>query len=344
MIQLKEWGAFVSEDKLWDLFAQMSEALHSLHSKNIIHRDLKPENVFLTKKMQVKLGDLGMARIEASSTGQQTKIGGTTEYQPPELLSEDEEEDSDDIQLNQRIQTKEADMFSLGVIFYEVIALKHPFAGKNGSVLKSKIIKCKPDPLPIHISEPLKEVVMSLLNKPYIELFFYLTYPSSYEIKLELYNKHPYPSLIRLLDHQDIEIVAYSILSILNILISGLCTTSSTSPHPHFQTMIECNGINQIYNMYKRSEINKYSKDLAAQCIGKLFMNKEIPDQEMKIEIISHLKQLLNNPEFEIRESARLTLILLSFNTSNKAEIEKDGFRIPEEEQEQLQVQDEEDN
>ncbi|KAA6365074.1 MAG: putative NEK protein kinase [Streblomastix strix] len=103
MIQLKEWGAFVSEDKLWDLFAQMSEALHSLHSKNIIHRDLKPENVFLTKKMQVKLGDLEMARIEASSTGQQTKIGGTTEYQPPELLSEDEEEDSDDLtNINER--------------------------------------------------------------------------------------------------------------------------------------------------------------------------------------------------------------------------------------------------
>ncbi|KAA6378676.1 MAG: hypothetical protein EZS28_025797 [Streblomastix strix] len=62
----------------------------------------------------------------------------------------------------------------------------------------------------------------------------------------------------------------------------------------------------------------------------------------MKREIIQHLKQLLNDPELKRRKGARIILKGLSKNVANRTEIEKDGFRIPEEEQEQLQVQDDE--
>ncbi|KAA6381954.1 MAG: putative NEK protein kinase [Streblomastix strix] len=148
---LRELGAFISEDKLWEIFAQLTEAINSLHSKNIIHRDLKPENVFMTEFFFVKLGDLGMAKVIIGTQQYQTRIGGTIQYFPPELLSEAGV--SGITKTNQGplgfiVQTKQCDMFSLGVIIYELTTLKHPFADQNGEVLRTNIIKCQPDPLP----------------------------------------------------------------------------------------------------------------------------------------------------------------------------------------------------
>ncbi|KAA6402684.1 MAG: hypothetical protein EZS28_001785 [Streblomastix strix] len=153
----------------------MVYALHSLHQMDIIHRDLKPENVFLTGQNHVKLGDFGLARIALSTQLYYTRVGGTTIYFAPELL-EEENEDSDssgsDSQNNidkrsKNIitQTKESDMFSLGEICYELITLKHPFAGKSGKVTNKRIRKCIPKQLPHRISESLKQVVMMMLSK-----------------------------------------------------------------------------------------------------------------------------------------------------------------------------------
>ncbi|KAA6375032.1 MAG: putative serine/threonine-protein kinase Nek3 [Streblomastix strix] len=129
---LRQLKAIASEDMLWNIFASLTEAINSLHSKNIIHRDLKPENVFMTENIQVKLGDLGMAKVIMGTQQYQSRIGGTIQYFPPELLNEIGE--GGITQTNQRplglmIQNKECDMFSLGVIIYESITLKHPFAG-----------------------------------------------------------------------------------------------------------------------------------------------------------------------------------------------------------------------
>ncbi|KAA6363823.1 MAG: hypothetical protein EZS28_040650 [Streblomastix strix] len=76
---------------------------------------------------------------------------------------------------------------------------------------------------------------------------------------------------------------------------------------------------------------------MAAKCIGIIFKNKEIPNQEMKREIISHLKQQLNDPELKRRKDARLALKGLALNSANKTEIQKYGFRIPEEEQDEVE-------
>ncbi|KAA6382303.1 MAG: hypothetical protein EZS28_022168, partial [Streblomastix strix] len=153
----------------------MVEALHSLHFMDIIHRDLKPENIFLTGPCYLKLGDFGLARIAESTQQYYTRVGGTTIYFSPELI-EDEEEDSDSSNDDNSdkihkqpkkivVQTKESDIFALGEICYELIALKHPFANKNGKITNKRIRKCNPKCLPNHISEQLKEVVMMMLNK-----------------------------------------------------------------------------------------------------------------------------------------------------------------------------------
>ncbi|KAA6391679.1 MAG: putative CAMK family protein kinase [Streblomastix strix] len=120
--QLKDMGVIITEDKVWDLFAQMAEALHCLHEMDLIHCDLKPENIFMTGPFQIKLGDLGLAKVSMGVTQYQTKIGGTPYYFAPELISQKEYE-------RLRLQTIETDMFAVGVIFYEIMAQKHPFAG-----------------------------------------------------------------------------------------------------------------------------------------------------------------------------------------------------------------------
>ncbi|KAA6378007.1 MAG: putative NEK protein kinase [Streblomastix strix] len=129
---LKDLKAVASEDMLLDIFAQLTEAINSLHSANIIHRDLKPENVFTTDNFFVKLGDLGIAKVIIGTKQYQARIGGTIQYFPPELLIEFGEggiTKTNQRQSGAKVQTKECDMFSLGVVMYELITLKHPFAG-----------------------------------------------------------------------------------------------------------------------------------------------------------------------------------------------------------------------
>ncbi|KAA6373039.1 MAG: putative serine/threonine-protein kinase Nek3 [Streblomastix strix] len=163
---LRELKAVASEDILLDIFAQLTEAINNLHSANIIHRDLKPENVFMTDNFFVKLGDLGMAKVIMSTQQHQTGIGGTIQYFPPELLFETGEggiTKTSQRPLGPKVQTKECDMFSLGVMIYELITLKHPFADQKGEVLRTNIIKCQPDPLPNYGSETMnqmKQIVM----------------------------------------------------------------------------------------------------------------------------------------------------------------------------------------
>ncbi|KAA6396328.1 MAG: putative protein serine/threonine kinase [Streblomastix strix] len=174
---LVEKGESIDEEDVWNLLAQMIEALHCLHGMDIIHRDLKPENVFLTgENNQVKIGDFGLARIALQTQQYYTKVGGTTVYFSPELLDEDEDDDSssgseeetnntDKKQTFIVVQTKESDIFALGEICYELITLKHPFADKKGKITNKRIRNCQVKQLPSHISEPLKQVVMMMLNK-----------------------------------------------------------------------------------------------------------------------------------------------------------------------------------
>ncbi|KAA6378522.1 MAG: hypothetical protein EZS28_025950 [Streblomastix strix] len=159
---------------------------------------------------------------------------------------------------------------------------------------------------------------------------FYVLANSSNEIKQSLYEKHPYPALIRLLNHPNNKIVEYSIASIYNIMIVGINTMSISEQHPHFVEVHSCDGIRKLFNLFKRNDITKRIKHRGALCIGNLFRSQEIPNKEMKTEIIAHLKALLKDPDDWEKNAAKKALKGLSQNAANRTEIEKDGFVIPE--------------
>ncbi|KAA6379928.1 MAG: hypothetical protein EZS28_024547 [Streblomastix strix] len=93
--------------------------------------------------------------------------------------------------------------------------------------------------------------------------------------------------------------------------------------------MIEIDEIMKIFDLFKRN-INKFSKDTSAICLGLLFKAREITNLEMKQSVIAHLKILINDTDEWTKKQSKKRLVGLALNAVNKAEIEKDGFKIPE--------------
>jgi serine/threonine protein kinase len=121
-----------------NLCAQVAEALHYAHSKGITHRDIKPSNIILTPDKRTKLTDFGIARIEDPETAQMTQAGdilGTPVYMAPEQV------------LGQQADGR-TDLYALGVILYEMLVGKRPFAGGNIAAIFRSITHDPPqDPM-----------------------------------------------------------------------------------------------------------------------------------------------------------------------------------------------------
>ncbi|EYE93306.1 CAMK family serine/threonine-protein kinase [Aspergillus ruber CBS 135680] len=108
----------LSEDETRHVFKQLFEGLKYLHDRGIVHRDIKPENILVSdKKLSVKLGDFGLAKIigEDSFT---TTLCGTPSYVAPEILQD----------TNYRRYTKAVDIWSLGVVLYICLCGFPPFS------------------------------------------------------------------------------------------------------------------------------------------------------------------------------------------------------------------------
>ena len=87
-----------------------------VHDRKILHRDLKSQNIFLTKQGIIKMGDFGIAKVLKNTTELASTIVGTPYYLSPEIIE------------NKPYNFK-SDMWSLGVLLYEMCALKPPFNG-----------------------------------------------------------------------------------------------------------------------------------------------------------------------------------------------------------------------
>jgi NIMA (never in mitosis gene a)-related kinase len=126
-------------------------AIKHIHDKRILHRDLKSQNVFLTEKGEIKLGDFGIAKCLKNTVEVAKTIVGTPYYFSPEIIQ------------NKPYSFK-SDIWSLGILLYEMCALKMPFDGSNLASLSIKIIKGNYTPLPTSFTKDIRCLISSLLN------------------------------------------------------------------------------------------------------------------------------------------------------------------------------------
>ncbi|KAA6379386.1 MAG: hypothetical protein EZS28_025088 [Streblomastix strix] len=161
---------------------------------------------------------------------------------------------------------------------------------------------------------------LNSITREFSQIFFNVTSNSNNEVKLLIYYKNPYPGLIRLLEHPDNLIVGDAIASILFIIQAGSITTPDNDPHPHYEQILACDGLNQIFTLFQKN-LSKYSRDRASICLGFLFKSRKITDTVMKLDIINHLKILLNDSDDLVKERAQKAIKYLAQNESNRSEI-----------------------
>ncbi len=163
---LKTWAQRQprSSEDVAELLTGVADGLAAAHQAGILHRDIKPDNILVTSSGYAKLADFGLAKLEAGfqpaditqTLGEeQTRQGmivGTIAYMSPE-------------QAAGKTLDARSDMFSFGVVLYEMLAGHRPFTAATNLELLQKVIHGRPAPLSDHIPEPLRQLVTRALEK-----------------------------------------------------------------------------------------------------------------------------------------------------------------------------------
>jgi len=166
--------------------AQIAEALAAAHSQGVVHGDVKPENVVVQPDERIKLLDFGIARRTAevavtTTTTQESTLdavpgasfAGTLAYMAPE-------------QLRRETLDGRADLFALGVLLYEMIAARRPFAGASTTELIAQILDEKK--MPVELDEKLCPAAIQALIRRLLEKDRSQRYASARELHLDLKN------------------------------------------------------------------------------------------------------------------------------------------------------------
>ena len=140
------------------IFREVCKGLKYAHDKSAVHRDIKPDNVLISKNGEVKLTDFGIATMDTGKDEGLTKTGmvmGTPSYMSPEQLSDTKSVD------------KRSDIYSMGVMFYQMITGKKPFSGSFTAESISSInrgIYVKPKKINPSIPRVFKKIIKKTMN------------------------------------------------------------------------------------------------------------------------------------------------------------------------------------
>ncbi len=146
---------FNIEQKI-SIILQIADALECVHAYGVIHRDIKPENILLTEDMRVKITDFGICHIMDSSLTVADEILGSPAYMAPESF------------IVSRTTDPRSDIFSLGVISYEMLTGVRPFEGGTLPKIMESVMNRKPEaPTKLNPEIPswLQDILAKMLNK-----------------------------------------------------------------------------------------------------------------------------------------------------------------------------------
>ena len=155
----------LSEKRIIDIAIQVAEGLGAAHEKGIVHRDIKPENIMIRKDGIVQIMDFGLAKLyNTGNVSRLTKAGttmGTIGYMSPEQVQ--------GLDVDHR-----TDIFSLGVVLYELLAGEAPFKGVHETAMMYEIVNVDPSPISSvkeSIDPQLDGIVLECLEKDKDERF-----------------------------------------------------------------------------------------------------------------------------------------------------------------------------
>ncbi|XP_060565585.1 serine/threonine-protein kinase Nek1-like [Ruditapes philippinarum] len=148
----KRKGKKLEEDQLREWFRQITCALQYLHRKTIIHRDVKTPNVFLSMSWEVKLGDMGLAKVLERPNAKAVTFCGSPYYMSPEIFS-------------CKPYDSKSDIWALGVIVYEMATLERPFDAMLMHQLVFKIVHGGLPNMPTGYKGELTDLLKQIMQK-----------------------------------------------------------------------------------------------------------------------------------------------------------------------------------
>jgi serine/threonine-protein kinase len=155
---LKQWSRkphLLPPERLIPILATVADALDYAHQQGVVHRDIKPANIMLTKEQVVKVMDFGIAKMASSTKTQTDIVLGTPTYMSPEQIA------------GKKVDGR-SDIFSLGVVLFELLAGRPPFTADNVSALLFAIAHQPQPPLATlrsGLPPPLPEILSRALQK-----------------------------------------------------------------------------------------------------------------------------------------------------------------------------------
>jgi len=150
-----EEGLRTEVQRVRDVVGQLLEALAYSHTQGVVHRDIKPANLLVTPEGQIKVTDFGIARVEASNLTQRGDMLGTPSYMSPE-------------QYMGEASDGRTDIFSAGVILYELLTGQRPFKGDSSGQIMQRILHdtpVNPSELNPQVPPPVDWVLQKALAK-----------------------------------------------------------------------------------------------------------------------------------------------------------------------------------
>ncbi|HDP36140.1 MAG TPA: serine/threonine protein kinase, partial [Candidatus Hydrogenedentes bacterium] len=157
----KDLNTIITEQRKFDVEtvanygALICEALACAHDQGVFHRDVKPANIFIPSQGVLKVVDFGIARTHDSTLTQDGALIGTPTYMSPEQF------------MGQKVDAR-SDLFSVGIILYEMLTGEKPFTGEALTTIMHHILKSNPAPpheLNYLVPEALSAAVMRALSK-----------------------------------------------------------------------------------------------------------------------------------------------------------------------------------